>query len=101
MLCVYSLWLQTVCGVLALLLLVAIPYYYIQTYKVDLQVPVAVAKRYGIELHRFPIYRVPRDIKHLAPFLVGFMGFGTLYLRLARPRKNSSQPRPASKDPIG
>lgn len=78
----------TVCGVFSLLLLVVIPYQYIQTYKLVQSFP---TNRLGnnIGFHRFPIYRVPSDIKHLAPFIVGFVCFGTLYFRLARPRKNA------------
>ena len=77
----------TVCGVFSLLLLAFLPYQYIQTYKLMQRLnPVGNT----IEFHRFPIYRIPNDIKHLAPFIVGFVCFGTLYLRLARPRKNAN-----------
>jgi accessory gene regulator protein AgrB len=81
----------TVCGVFSLLLLVVIPYQYILTYNLSRRLPTNPLGNI-MGFHRFPIYRVPNDIKHLAPFVVGFVCFGTLYFRLARPRKNSDRP---------
>jgi hypothetical protein len=65
----------TVCAAFSLLLLIFIPPEYIENYK---------------QYHFFPTYRVASDIKHLAPFIVGFVCFGILYFKLARPRKNAS-----------
>ena len=84
----------TVCGVFSLLLLVVIPYQYIQTYKLVQSFP---TNRLGnnIGFHRFPIYRVPSDIKHLAPFIVGLYALGLSISDWHAPAKMHQQYRKA------
>jgi hypothetical protein len=74
----------TVFGVISVTQIAVLIYIYIDTYKSGL-LPFAVPG-----YHRFPIFRVNRDLRDVAPILFAFISCLIWYLWSAKPERENS-----------
>jgi hypothetical protein len=75
----------TVFGVISIMQIAVLVYMYIETYR--LPPPPFPIPSY----HRFPIYRVNRDLKEVAPIVFAFICCLICYVRLANSEKENSE----------